>query len=106
MKHSDIKKGMILRLRSDYTNINGEYYYSNVIVLPITKKDLHCGIHSANTDHIGLHGFRGMWYGRDRNKRRSFGKIYDLDCYSEDEISLVMPDTVGISNRQLKEILA
>jgi hypothetical protein len=25
MKHSDIKKGMILRLRSDYTNINGGY---------------------------------------------------------------------------------
>lgn len=72
----------------------------NVIVLPISKKDLKNGV---NASHIGLFGFRGFWYNGNGTKYKSYGKIYDISNYNI--IDIVRQDIRGLNKKQLKELL-
>lgn len=69
-----------------------------IIILEVTNKDLKRGI---NADRPGLYGFRGFWYGHDRFKIKSYGKIYEL---TGTEV-LLKKDTIGMSNVELKKLL-
>lgn len=69
-----------------------------IIILEVSKEELKRGI---NADKTGLYGFRGFWYGRDRFKIKSYGKIYKL---TGAEV-LLKKDTIGMSNVELKKLL-
>ncbi len=88
-----MKKNNIIHLKDD--NLN-------VIVLPVTKKDLKRGI---NADHTGLYGFRGLWYKGNGTKHISYGKIYDLSCYKENDYEIIKENIFGLSKKELQEIL-
>ena len=63
-----------------------------------TKDELKRGI---NADKTGLYGFRGFWYGHDRFKIKTYGKIYEL---TGAEV-LLKKNTIGMSNVELKKLL-
>lgn len=69
-----------------------------IIILEVTKEELKRGI---NADKTGLYGFRGFWYGHDRFKIKSYGKIYEL---TGAEV-LLKKNTIGMSNVELKKLL-
>lgn len=69
-----------------------------IIILEVSKEELKRGI---NADKTGLYGFRGFWYGRDRFKIKSYGKIYKLTGVEV----LLKKDTIGMSNVELKKLL-
>ena len=89
-----LKSNMIVHIKED------DGTDRNVIVLPITKKDLKCGV---NASHTGLFGFRGLWYKSNGTKWKSYGKIYDISDYNI--IDIVRQDICGLNKKQLQEIL-
>jgi hypothetical protein len=81
-----IKKHQIVKLKG-YPRLG--------IVLEVTENDIKKGI---NADTHGLYVFSGMWYGRDKFKIKSFGKIHDLD-----EIEFIVHDSCHyVKNKILK----
>ena len=90
-----LKRNMIIRFKDD----NGQEV--NCIVLPVTKRDLKRWI---NADHTGLFGFRGLWHKGHPTQIRPYGKIYDItDGYYV--LQLIRPDIIGLSKKQLRELL-
>jgi len=90
MRYTDLKRNMIVNIEHNW----------NVIVLPVTNKDINRGM---NADVPGLYGFRGLWYKGNGTKPYSYGKIFDLKLY--DSITLVRNNISGLSKKQLQEIL-
>ena len=90
----ELKPNMIVHIK-EYDGTD-----RNVIVLPISKKDLRRGV---NASHTGLFGFRGFWYKGNGTKWKSYGKIYDISDY--DIIDIVRKDICGLNKKQLKELL-
>ena len=90
----ELKANMIVHIKED------DGFDRNVIILPISKKDLRRG---ANASHIGLFGFRGFWYKGNGTKWKSYGKIYDISNY--DIIDIVKKDICGLNKKQLQELL-
>ena len=74
----------------------------NVIVLPVTRKDLKTSI---NADRPGYYGFCGLCYKGNGNgtKIKSYGKIFDICLY--DDLKIVRDNILGLSKKQLKEML-
>lgn len=100
MKYSDLKKHMIVQLvdnNSDFTEPP-----VNVIVLEVTEKDIRQG---CNAMTPGLYGFRGLWYRGNGTTRKSYGKIYNLSNYEDNEITLVRKDIWKLSKNDLMKIL-
>ena len=94
MKYSELKKNMIVQITED------DGFVRNVIVLPVSDKDIKRGVDAT---HAGFHGFRGLWYKGNGTKHMSYGKIYDLSLY--DDIKLVRKDIFGLSKEKLREVL-
>lgn len=94
MKYEELKKNMIVQIIED------DGFVRNVIVLPVSDKDIKKGIDAT---HTGLYGFRGLWYKGNGTKHDSYGKIYDLSLY--DNIKLVRKDIFGMSKENLKNVL-
>ena len=96
--HTNYKKEVV----GDVLFKPGQLYQTKdnriIIILEVSKEDLKRGI---NADKTGLYGFRGFWYGRDRFKIKSYGKIYKL---TGAEV-LLKKDTIGMSNVELKKLL-
>lgn len=90
----NLRRNMILSI----TDENG--IKRNVIILPVTRKDLK---RSVNADRPGLYGFSGLWYKGNGTKIKSYGKIFDIAFY--DDIKIVRDNILGLSKKQLKEIL-
>ena len=90
----ELKSNMIVHIKED------DGFDRNVIILPISKKDLKRGV---NASHIGLFGFRGFWYKGNGTKWKSYGKIYDISNY--DIIDIVRKDICALNKKQLKELL-
>lgn len=89
----ELKPYMIIHIKDDGID-------RNVIILPVTKKDIKRGI---NASHTGLFGFRGFWYNGNGTKWKSYGKIYDISDYNI--IDIVRKDICGINKKQLQELL-
>jgi len=98
MKYTELKKGMVVELTCE----DDKSYLYTVMVLPVVKKDLKTMI---NATHEGLYGFRGFWYGSDRNKHKNYGKIFDLSLFKDTEIKLIKQNTVGLTNKQLRTLI-
>lgn len=94
MKYSELKKNMIVQITED------DGFVRNVIVLPVSDKDIKRGMFAS---HTGLHGFRGLWYNGNGTKHMSYGKIYDLSLY--DNIKLVRNNIFGMSKEKLRTVL-
>jgi len=90
----ELKPYMIIHIKDD------DGIDRNVIILPVTKKDIKRGI---NASHTGLFGFRGFWYKGNGTKWKSYGKIYDISDYNI--IDIVRQDICGLNKKQLKELL-
>lgn len=100
MKYNELKKHMIVQL----TNKDPEIIDppTNVIVLEVTAKDIK---HGCQADKPGLYGFRGLWHKGNGTKRKSYGKIYDLSLYNDDEIHLVRNNIWKMSKKELNSLL-
>ena len=72
----------------------------NVLVLPVTEKDIKNGM---NASEAGFCGFRGLWYKGNGTTHKSYGKIYELSLY--DNIELVRNNIFGLSKKKLQDIL-
>ena len=96
INYSNLKRNQIVCIK-DYGSSN---IYWNVIVLPVTKENIKRGI---NADHVGLFGFRGLWYNGNGTRIKSYGKIFDLS--EESEIYLIRNDIRGLSKKTLRKIL-
>ena len=94
MRYEELKKHMIVRITED----NG--LSVNVLVLPVTEKDIKRGM---NAKEPGFCGFRGLWYKGNGTTHKSYGKIYELQEY--DNIELVRNDIFGLSKKKLQTIL-
>ena len=94
--YNNLKRNQIVCIK-DYDSSNA---YWNVIVLPVTKENIKRGI---NADHVGLFGFRGLWYNGNGTRIKSYGKIFDLS--EESEIYLIRNDIRGLSKKTLRKIL-
>lgn len=84
---------------------NSDYSFHqppNVIVLEVTEKDIKRG---TQAEKPGLYGFRGLWYKGNGTTIKSYGKIFDLSAYDEDEIFLVRDNIWNLSKQELKEFL-
>lgn len=92
---TEIKPKMIIRLPED---IGTER--RNWIVLNVTKKDIKRG---TNTDHTGLHGFGGLWYGRNPSKIKSYGKIDWFDDVTE--VYVVSENIIGLSVNDIAKLV-
>lgn len=100
MKLEELKKHMIVQLVNKDPEIIDPP--TNVIVLEVTTKDIKRG---CQADKPGLYGFRGLWYKGNGTKRGSYGKIYDLSLYSDDEIYLVRDNIWKMSKKDLNSLL-
>lgn len=54
----------------------------HIVLIEVTHEELHSP-RGINTDHAGLHGWGGMWYGDDPTNSKCFGKIYEPLKYGE-----------------------
>ena len=101
IQYSELKPGMIVHIYDEWEDEDGEYSDNAiVVVLNVTDKDLRQG---CNTDHTGLHGFRGLWYKGNGTTRKSYGKIYDIECYST--IEIIAPNLYGMSKSEINHIV-
>lgn len=100
MTYKELKKHMIVQLVNKVPEITEPP--TNVIVLDVTAKDIKNG---CQADKPGLYGFRGLWYKGNGTKRRSYGKIYDLSLYNDDEIFLVRDNIWKMTKKELNTIL-
>lgn len=100
MKYKELKKHMIVQLVSKDSEITEPS--TNVIVLEVTAKDI---MNGCLADKPGLYGFRGLWYKGNGTKRKSYGKIYDLSLYDDDEIYLVRDNIWGMTKKELSSLL-
>ena len=87
-----LQKNMILSLE-------GSGIHSNVIVLPVTAKDLKKGI---NAPHTGFFGFGGLWRKGNGTKIHSYCKIYDLSLHPN--LQVIRNHILGLSKKQLKQL--
>lgn len=94
IKKSDLKKGMIIRFQEDIDKINAR----NWVILLVTKKDLKRGV---NAEKEGLYAFGGMWYGRNPNKIKSYGKISSID----EDVYLVRKNLLCISVDNIQKLV-
>ena len=90
----NLKRNMIVSI----TDENG--IKRNVIVLPVTRKDLKTSI---NADRPGYYGFGGLCYKGNGTKIKSYGRIFDICLY--DDLKIVRDNILGLSKKQLKEML-
>lgn len=100
MKYNELKKHMIVQLvgrESDPVEPP-----TNVIVLEVTAKDIR---HGCLAEKPSLYGFRGLWYKGNGTKRKSYGKMYDLSLYSDDEVHLVRNNIWKMSKEDLNNLL-
>ena len=100
MKYNELKKHMIVQLVNKDPEITDPS--TNVIVLEVTAKDIK---HGCQADKPGLYGFRGLWYKGNGTKKMSYGKIYDLSLYNDDEIHLVRDNIWKMSKKELNSLL-
>ena len=98
MTQEELKKHMIVQL----IDKESETVEANVIVLEVTAKDIKHGVFA---DKPGLYGFRGLWYKGNGTTHKSYGKIYDLSLYNDNEIFLVRDDIWKMSKKELNKIL-
>ena len=100
MTTKELKKHMIVQLLPKGSEITEQS--TNVIVLEVTTKDIRNG---CQADKPGLYGFRGLWYKGNGTKYKSYGKIYDLSLYNDDEIYLVRDNIWKMSKKELNSLL-
>ena len=99
-EQKELKKNMIVQL-IDKESETVETPI-NVIVLEVTAKDIK---HGVLADKPGLYGFRGLWYKGNGTTHKSYGKMYDLSLYNDNEIFLVRDDIWKMSKKELSKIL-
>lgn len=100
MTTKELKKHMIVQLVPKDSEISEPI--TNVIVLNVTTKDIRNG---CLVDKPGLYGFRGLWYKGNGTKLKSYGKIYDLSLYNDDEIYLVRNNIWKMTKKELNSLL-
>lgn len=100
MTYKKLKKHMIVQLVPKDSEITEPS--TNVIVLEVTAKDIRNG---CQADKPGLYGFRGLWYKGNGTKYKSYGKIYDLSLYNDDEIYLVRDNIWKMTKKDLNSLL-
>lgn len=94
IKYEYLQEQMIVRLQEGIDTVN-------VIVFFLTNKEIKKK--RLNADNEGFYGFRGLWYGGNGTKIKSYGKIYDLSCY--DNMKLVRNHIQGLTKKELQKIL-
>lgn len=100
MTYKELKKHMIVQLVDkdpETTELP-----TNVIVLEVTAKDIRNG---CQANKPGLYGFRGLWYKGNGTTYKSYGKIYDLSLYNDNEIYLVRDNIWKMTKKELNSLL-
>mgnify|MGYP003586188967 CR=1 FL=1 len=75
------------------------------MVLDVNRHEFRNRRHGGilNVDHIGLHAFGGMWYGRNPLKIKSYGKV--IPIYNRDYIEIVKENIIGMSVDEIQKLV-